>query len=281
VGASARTSLPDCALVVFARAPVAGQVKTRLFRADPAVAQAALGRVLSAEDAAHLHAAFVEDVLRKGEQSGLAPRWLYAADAGENETLSRLATAHGYATRIQRGRDLGARMASAFEEVLAADAGGLALGPASPRVPAAILVGTDSPSLPIAYLREAAAALAAGCDVVLGPACDGGYYLIGLRQPLPALFPADLPWGTAEVLPRTLDLLRRQAREGRQSHLLPFFYDCDTPGDLRLLRDHLALSQRPLATPRVGEPAETEAPATRRRLQELGLWGMEEETRSS
>lgn len=269
--------MPGCAFLVFARAPVAGQVKTRLFRADPAVAQAALGRTLSAEDAARLHAAFVEDVLRKGQRCGLNPRVLYVADSGDSEILSRLAAAYGYSTRVQRGAELGARMAAAFDEQLATPAEPDAPPGTGLRSDAAILVGTDSPTLPIAYLQQAAQALADGCDLVLGPACDGGYYLIGLRRPLPSLFPADMPWGTAEVLPRTLERLRGLAGQGLRAHLLPFFYDCDTPGDLRLLREHLALSSlRSAATAAAvaaDQATQAEAPATQAVLDQLGLSG--------
>ena len=260
--------MQGCAFVVFARAPVAGQVKTRLFRADQEAAQAALGRTLSAQDAALLHAAFVEDTLEKGARCGFASRWLYMADASEHATLLRLAATYGYACRVQQGRDLGARMAAAFDERLTS-AGHLAEPQAAPGV---ILVGTDSPTLPMAYLQEAASALTAGCDLVLGPASDGGYYLSGLRRPLPCLFPVDMPWGTAEVLPQTLRRLRLLAAEGVQSHLLPFFYDCDTPADLRLLREHLALSMAAPPAAHAGGSSRVDGSATQEVLRQLGLW---------
>ena len=69
--------MADCTLVVFARAPVPGQVKTRLFRSDPVLTQSALGRLLSPETAAQLHQAFVADVLRKGQAVGFARRVLW------------------------------------------------------------------------------------------------------------------------------------------------------------------------------------------------------------
>lgn len=266
--------MPSSAFVVFARAPVAGQVKTRLFRADPAVARAALGRTLSAEDAACLHAAFVSDVLRKGQRCGFGDRWLYSADAAEHATLSGLARDYGYTCRVQRGADLGVRMASAFTDLLAPSAPSAAVGPSSAAT-SVILVGTDSPTLPIAYLQQADAALAAGHDVVLGPACDGGYYLIGLRRPLLDLFPPDMPWGTADVLSRTLDRLARLATQGLRSHLLPFFYDCDTPHDVRLLRQHLRwATARPGHSPQ-DSSQDVDSPATQAALKQLGLWGMD------
>lgn len=261
--------MAGCTLLVFARAPVPGAVKTRLFRADPSTALAALGRTLDADDAARLHAAFVDDVLCKGASAGFSRRVLYAADCEEHPVLTELARVHGYDRQVQRGPDLGARMATAIADQLGvpqASAGdeGFALSPV-------VLIGTDSPTLPVAYLREAAAALDRGIDVVLGPACDGGYYLIGMRSRLTALFPTDMPWGTAEVLPRTLSILHTLAKQGLRCHLLPFFNDCDTPSDLRLLRDQLALAAQ-RDTLWHGDPAQAiHADATAAVLRQLGL----------
>ena len=125
----------------------------------------------------------------------------------------------------QRGGDLGARMAQLV-------AGLLADGHR-----AALLVGSDLPTLPSAYLAEAARVLAEGAaDVVLGPAEDGGYYLIGLAQPAPALFEG-VAWGTDGVLEAT----RARARAfGLREHLLPLWYDVDTAADLDRLRRDLA-----------------------------------------
>lgn len=258
-----------CTLLVFARAPVAGQVKTRLFRADPATAVAALGRMLDADDAARLHAAFVDDVLCKGASAGFSRRVLYAADREEHPALTELARVHGYERQVQRGVDLGARMATAIADQLGVPQASVGdEGSASSSV---VLIGTDSPTLPVAYLREAATALGQGMDVVLGPACDGGYYLIGMRRPLPDLFPTDMPWGTAEVLPRTLSILRMLAKQGLRCHLLPFFNDCDTPSDLRLLRDQLALAAQRDALWH-GDPAQAiHADATAAVLRQLSL----------
>lgn len=256
--------MPDCSLVVFARAPVPGQVKTRLFRSDPALTQAALGRLLSPETAAQLHQAFVADVLRKGQAVGFARRVLYAADTVDHPSLQRLAAEYGYELRQQQGADLGERMGNAIKSELARHDthGETPVG--------VVLVGTDSPTLPPGYLATAAAALAGHWDVVLGPASDGGYYLVGMRQAELSLFAAPMPWGSGEVLSRTLDRLRALQRQGLRPYLLPFFYDCDTPADLRLLRDHLELSGSDLAQARDGDQA-ISAPSTAAVLRELGL----------
>jgi rSAM/selenodomain-associated transferase 1 len=255
----------DCTFVVFARAPVPGQVKTRLFRADPGVTQAALGRLLSAEDAARLHQAFVRDVLHKGQQAGFSRRVLYAADAVDHPALQRMASEFGYQLRLQRGADLGERMGNAITAELSADP-----EPGGGRPASVVLVGTDSPTLPVRYLRQAAAALSDRADIVIGPASDGGYYLIGMRRPELGLFAGPLPWGTDEVLARTLERLRALKASGRRPYLLPFFYDCDTPADLRLLRDHLDLG-RPEQAGAVEDEDAIAAPATALVLRDLGL----------
>jgi glycosyltransferase A (GT-A) superfamily protein (DUF2064 family) len=98
--------------------------------------------------------------------------------------------------------------------------------------PGAIAVGTDSPSLPTAYLRQACAHLLDGrADVVVGPCEDGGYYLIGLRAPAPTLFEA-MPWSTSVGLEETLTRIRRL---GLRPALLPTWFDVDRSEDLACL----------------------------------------------
>ena len=124
----------------------------------------------------------------------------------------------------QRGEDLGARMANLVTDLLAAGR------------PGVLVTGSDLPTLPSAYLVEAARALRDGAaDIVLGPAEDGGYYLNGLARPAPRHF-AEVAWGAAEVLEAT----RARARAlGLRVHLLPPWYDVDTPMDLARLRHDL------------------------------------------
>lgn len=204
-------------LAVFAKSPVPGQVKTRL--CPP----------LTDEQAARLCAAFVRDTVRKAQ--ALAPVSLF--HAGDRSCLQE--TLRGLppvAWRPQGAGDLGARLA---------------------RVPApCLIVGTDSPRLPSVILRQALVALP-DHDVILGPADDGGYYLIALRAPQPALFDG-IAWSTSEVLAQTWT---RASELGLTVALLPPFYDIDTPADLRRLRDDLASGQ-------VGD-----CPATQSVLQEL------------
>ena len=116
----------------------------------------------------------------------------------------------------QRGGDLGERMASGFAELFAAG---------YTRV---ILIGSDLPTLPSTHLDQADHALRSGADVVLGPAGDGGYYLIGLRRARPELF-SSMPWGSANVLTATLE---RASALGLAVKTLSTWQDVDTDDDL-------------------------------------------------
>ncbi len=184
-------------LMIFAKAPEPGRVKTRT--------------QLPPEQAAMLHTAFVRDVVARHRRE-------------DRETTLWVGSPHplwaelGVPTRAQPSGDLGHRMTVAFEETLEGDA----------RV---VILGTDSPSLPPRLVDAAFEALEE-VPVVIGPACDGGYYLLGLRGGVPPIFEGP-EWGGSEVLASTLDLLDRPYR------LLEFWYDVDRPADLRLLRAHM------------------------------------------
>jgi uncharacterized protein len=191
-------------LVVFARAPVEGQVKTRLARA------------IGAQRACALYRAFLEDVCALA--GSVDARRVLAVDGPlDHPELQRLALENGLELRAQVPGDLGTRMRAALEESLPA-----------------CVIGTDAPTLPRAWLEEALAEVGRH-DAVIGPSADGGYWLLGLQRPIPELF-RDLPWSTGEVLPATLERLR-----GRRAHLLPFHYDVDDEAGLRLLSAHLGL----------------------------------------
>ncbi|CAN5547384.1 hypothetical protein BH23ACI1_BH23ACI1_22450 [soil metagenome] len=116
----------------------------------------------------------------------------------------------------QHGHDLGARMHAASADLFAA---------AYERV---VLIGSDLPTLPPDRLREADSALRDGADVVLGPSDDGGYYLVGLRAPQPALF-RDIQWGAPDVFTRTL---ARARSLGLRVATIGSWYDVDSAGDL-------------------------------------------------
>ena len=208
-------------MVVLAKHPVAGAVKTRLARAVGPAAACALYR------------AFVRDLARRLARTGLVVWW---AVTPAGAPLGRLVGSR----RVfgQRGRDLGARIHHALRRVRAEGSG------------AAIALGADAPHVPERELRRAVRALARGVDVVLGPARDGGYYLIGVRTPVRALF-ADIPWST----PRVLAATRRRCDALGLSRLeLAPGFDVDEVADLVALRrvvrarpDELPHTRRALA----------------------------------
>lgn len=197
-------------LVIFARVPAPGQVKTRL------------ARRVGDEAAAALYAAFLDDVCRLS--CPVAGRRVLC-EAGElpSTALTARAAGHAMTHALQGGGDLGARMDRALTLELAG-------------ARAVCVIGSDSPTLPPALVEQAFAELETK-EVVLGPSTDGGYWLIGARRPAPELF-AHMPWGTQAVLPETL---RRLAALGRPTAVLPFFYDVDDEDDLELLGAHLQL----------------------------------------
>jgi rSAM/selenodomain-associated transferase 1 len=132
-----------------------------------------------------------------------------------------------YALVAQAEGDLGRRLAAFFSEQFRAGAG---------RV---VVLGTDSPTLPLAIVEQAFAELQQA-DVVLGPATDGGYYLIGGAGRLPPLFEG-IDWGTSSVL---RDTVRRLPASASRLALLQPWYDVDTLDDWRMLEGHVAALRR-------------------------------------
>ena len=198
---------PDARILIFAKAPRPGQVKTRLIPA------------LGAEGAAAVHRLLVTQTVATVANAGLAPATLYCTPTSSDPFLTTLASDARMTLAVQQGRDLGERMAAALEAALH-------------EARYAILVGTDCPGLSEAYLAQALEALVSGRDAVIGPAVDGGYVLIGLsRPPVPALF-ADIPWGTDQVLAATQ--ARLEALDWSWEALSPL-RDLDRPGDLEAL----------------------------------------------
>lgn len=229
---NASRSPSDSALIIFAKAPIPGQVKTRL--CPP----------LTPDEAASLHGSIVLDMLersgheaqgagrgtksktanREPRTSNLFDRFVACAPSSDHVFFKILEERHGVRLIAQMGNDLGARMARAFADVFA-------LGYRQ-----VLVVGTDLPTLPGSVFGEAVTLLATH-DLVLGPALDGGYYLIGLRKPLPDLF-AGIPWSTDRVLPLTQ---QKAAALGLHTALLPVRRDIDTIDDLMALIDESEL----------------------------------------
>jgi rSAM/selenodomain-associated transferase 1 len=206
-----RGTLPP-AVAVMAKVPGLETVKSRLHGA------------ITPERAALLSRCFLLDGLDAlATVAGIASLVAYSPAWG-HARMRALVPARCRLVPQETG-DLGERMRGLLEALLAEGHRG------------AIAIGTDSPTLPMAHVQEAADVLRAGAaEVVLGPAEDGGYYLIGIAAPAPALF-ADIAWSTERVLGQTRD---RAAARGLRVHLLRPWYDVDTADDLRRLRAELA-----------------------------------------
>jgi len=196
-------------VVVFAKAPIPGFAKTRLLSN------------LTPNDAADLAACFAEDVIR---EACCVCGNVMVAVAGERRALEAVLPG-GLIWKEQPAGDLGERLDRVLREAFATNFAPI------------VVIGTDSPSMPPEYLSLALTILDAGeADCVLGPADDGGYYLIGLRHPVSGLFD-DVAWSTPQTYAQTV---RNANRLSLRLHVLPAWYDVDTILDLRRLEDEIA-----------------------------------------
>jgi rSAM/selenodomain-associated transferase 1 len=197
-------------LVIFARLPVPGRVKTRL--------AAAIG----AERACQLYSAFLTDLVQRLGNSCDRRLLAYTPESPAAVAFFQKLASDEFSLWSQPDGPLGERLSRCFETHLSATG----------RV---IVIGSDAPTLPRELIAEAGAALGKS-DCVLGPATDGGYYLVGLRRPCPRMF-SDIAWDGPDVLEQTVVRLRSA---GLSLRLLPPWYDVDVPADLQTLRGHLA-----------------------------------------
>jgi rSAM/selenodomain-associated transferase 1 len=208
----------DCVLGIFAKKPEPGQVKTRL------------AGEWGPEVAAEIHDAMLFDTLETWDsQAILNPggrRVLaYAPDDAGPWFDERVPAS--FALQPQVDGDLGQRMQAFL-------AGELEEG--ADRV---VLIGSDSPTLDPSIVVSAFLCLE-GRDVVLGPATDGGYYLVGARRSAPPIFDR-VDWSSPSVLSQTID---RLADTGLSLAILPPWYDVDTPADVRMLAGHIRALRR-------------------------------------
>jgi rSAM/selenodomain-associated transferase 1 len=199
----------DKALILFARDPILGKVKTRLspFLQDDVILK--------------LYTCFLQDSLDNIRQVenvdlfvGVAPSNESGFFTGTLDSDMRLF--------VQEGEDLGDKMSRAIQDRLVEG---------YERV---VIIGSDSPSLPASYISRA---LDSDKDMVLGPSTDGGYYLIGMAGKVVEVFKG-VAWGTEKVLSETLEHLERN---GASLELLPVWYDVDSPEDLKFFKTHLDL----------------------------------------
>ncbi|MFQ5881480.1 MAG: TIGR04282 family arsenosugar biosynthesis glycosyltransferase [Candidatus Methylomirabilales bacterium] len=194
-------------VAIMAKAPRAGEVKSRL--CPP----------LSTEEAAELYRCFLLDKIEQVRMlKEASPAIAYTPAEGR---IFFEEWAPGFVLVLQRGTDLGTRLANSFDQLFAKGYGG------------ALVIDTDTPTLPAGFLQQALDLIATQqIDVVLGPSEDGGYYLIGLRTLHRELF-EEMAWSTAQVLPETI---RRAEAKGLKIACLPPWFDIDTPDDLERLK---------------------------------------------
>jgi hypothetical protein len=195
-------ALRQVRLAVLAKAPITGLAKTRLIPA------------LGAAGAARLQRQLTRSTLATAGEAGLGPLTLWCAPDAQHRFFRALQQRCGVRCRDQPAGDLGQRMHAAFCD------------PAAPGP--LLLIGTDCPPLRPAHLVEAAAALLQGDDAVFIPAEDGGYVLVGLRQPQPGLF-EQMTWSTDQVMADTRRRARALSLRWRE---LPPLWDLDLPADL-------------------------------------------------
>jgi rSAM/selenodomain-associated transferase 1 len=215
-GTPADYRYPQARLLIMSRAPLAGQVKTRLIPA------------LGAERAARLHARLLELTAVEMLGARLCPVTLCCTPDTEHPAFRRLAR-YGANLAPQAGGDLGERMEHALAEALRS-------------TQCAIVIGTDCPLLDADLIEQSIAALTQDCDAVLGPAEDGGYYLLGVRRSDSRLF-RDIAWGSATVLRQTRE---RLAALGYRWLELRMLWDVDRPEDLERLASSMEVNSEAL-----------------------------------
>lgn len=199
----------DTSLIMFAKEPVPGKVKTRLIPH------------MSPQKAAELYKAFIVDTVADLTKLKVQALTIAYTPASHTTAFHELV---GQLIPLfpQRGETLGERLKNAFQDSFCKE------------IKRVVIIGTDSPTLPTPYIKEAFYALR-NVPIVIGPTFDGGYYLIGLSQFTGEIFDG-IAWGAATVFCQTIERIKKLNLE---FHLLPPWYDIDTPSDLLFLRSHL------------------------------------------
>jgi len=199
---------PASRILVFAKAPRAGQVKTRLAKA------------IGAEEAARVYSEWLQETVLRLHRARLAPLELWVTPDTQHPLFQQLIDTTGIELHTQPNGDLGQRMHQVMAHALA-------------RYESAVLIGSDCPVMQPGYVQRALAVMDAGVDTVLGPAEDGGYVLLGLRKVVAGLF-ADIPWSTGRVLQATRDRLRAVRRNSWAE--LETLWDIDSVADFERWR---------------------------------------------
>lgn len=200
-----RPDVESACLCIFARAPVAGKVKTRLLPC------------MDAEAACELHRQLINDCLSRTTKGAWRSQ-LWGTDLAD-EFLLAMSKQYDVTLRVQQGSDLGTRMAHTAKSTLQ-------------DFPYVILIGTDCPELDAEYITIILQKLQSGADCVLGPAEDGGYVMLALSKYDDSLF-TDIEWGTDQVLVATRQRIKSL---GWKCHEMPVLWDVDRPEDFERLK---------------------------------------------
>jgi rSAM/selenodomain-associated transferase 1 len=192
-------------LVVMAKAPVPGMVKTRLVPH------------LSPEEATDLYRCLLQDRITTIQSINAVSPWPLPYTPADARDAFDTFSQNGIRLFPQKGKNLGERLNNIFVEKLADGFNAVSI------------IDSDTPDLPASVIQESFARLMSDqADVIFGPCYDGGYYLVGMRRPHPELF-VNIPWSTDAVLANTLE----KARElGVRADLLQRWNDLDTIDDL-------------------------------------------------
>ena len=196
-------------LIIFAKSPTPGKVKTRL---TP---------FITPTEAAELYKAFIADIIFNAHKLK-CERITVAFTPSNAEATFHGICGHSVNYLPQKGDNRGERMQNAFKH---------SFHQGSTRT---VIIGTDSPTLPLSYIQNAFDVLKE-VPVTIGPTFDGGYYLIGLSEQSDAIFDG-IDWSTSKVFGQTLTRIQTI---NKQLYVLPPWYDVDTPDNLEFLRSHI------------------------------------------
>ena len=207
------------ALITFVKAPVKGTVKTRLQKDLPA------------ERTLRIYKTFVEETLSGCTGMRGVDRYLGCAPSDDHAYLQKVSKEYRLPTFNQRGNTLGLKIVNAFQDYFKQGYSRI------------VLIGSDSPTMPMEFIEEAFHALKSK-DFVVGPCCDGGMYLVGAKQTIEPKIFHRIPWDTSDVLNMVLSKLYRY---NINFSLLPFWYDVDTIDDFNFLKLHLRYLKQHIA----------------------------------
>ena len=196
-------------LIIFAKSPTPGKVKTRL---TP---------FITPTEAAELYKAFIADIIFNAHKLKCERITITFTPSNAEATFHGIC-GHSVNYLPQKGGNLGERMKNAFKH---------SFHKGSTRT---VIIGTDSPTLPLSYIQNAFDVLKE-VPVTIGPTFDGGYYLIGLSEQSDAIFEG-IDWSTSKVFGQTLTRIQTI---NKQLYVLPPWYDVDTPDNLEFLRSHI------------------------------------------